>query len=60
MSSAEDVAGVQADLVRVGGQLHAARLAAAAHLHLGLDDDGVTGCIGLLDGLVHRVGHPAR
>ena len=37
----EDVAGVQAHLVGVGGQLHAAGLAAATHLHLRLDHDRV-------------------
>src|ERR1700691_4584512 len=34
-----------------------ARLAAATDLHLGLDHDGVARGLGLLDGLVHRVGH---
>ena len=48
-----------ADLVGVVGQLDAAGLAAPAHLHLGLDDDGVAGRLGLGDGLVDRVGHAA-
>ncbi len=56
----EDVAGVQPDLVGVGGQLHPTRLAATTHLHLGLDHDGVSRGLGLLDRLVDRVGHPAR
>ena len=56
---AEDVAGVEAHLVGVGGQLHAARLAAAADLHLRLDHHRVAGGLGLRDGLVDRVGHPA-
>ena len=56
----QDVAGVQAHLVGVGGQLHPARLAAAAHLHLGLDHHRVARRLGLLDGLVHRVGHAPR
>jgi hypothetical protein len=53
----EDVAGVGADLVGVGGQLDAARLAAAPDLHLCLDHHGVAGLLGLGDGLVHGVGH---
>jgi O-succinylbenzoate synthase len=57
---AEDVAGVQPGLVRVRGQLDAARLAAAPDLHLRLDDDRVAGGVGLHDRLVHRVGHPSR
>ena len=56
----EDVAGMEADLVRVGSQLDPARLASASHLHLRLDDHRVARRLGLLDGLVHRVGHPAR
>ena len=43
---AEDVAGVLADLGLVVGELDAAGLAAAADLHLGLDDDGVAGLVG--------------
>ena len=56
---AEDVAGVRADLVGVVGQLDAAGLAAAADLHLGLDDDRVAGGFGLRDRLVDGVGHAA-
>ena len=56
----EDVAGVQSHLVGVGRQLHAARLAPATDFHLRLDHDRVAGGIGLLDRLVHRVGHAAR
>ena len=49
--------GVQAHLVGVGRQLHATRLATTAHLHLRLDHDGVARGLGLLDRLVHGVGH---
>jgi inhibitor of KinA sporulation pathway (predicted exonuclease) len=42
---AEDVRGVR-DLVGVVGQLDAAGLAAATHLHLGLDDHRVADAIG--------------
>jgi hypothetical protein len=48
----EDVAGVLAGLVGVVGQLHAARLAAATDLHLGLDDDRVADAVGDRDGVV--------
>ena len=44
---AEDVPGVRADLVGVVGELDAARLAAAADLHLGLDHDRIAGLLGL-------------
>ena len=54
---AEDVPGVLADLVGVVGELDAAGLAAATDLHLGLDDDGVAGLVGLRDRLVDGVGH---
>ena len=57
---AEDVAGVGAHLVGVGGQLDAARLAPAAHLHLGLDHDRVARLLGLGDRLVDRGRHAAR
>ncbi len=45
----------------VGGrcELDAAGLAATAHLHLRLDDDGIAGRVGLHDGLVDGVGHAA-
>ena len=56
----EDVAGVEADLVGVRSQLHAAGLAATADLHLRLHHDGVPGLLRDGDGLFHRVGHPAR
>ena len=55
---AEDVAGVVAHLVGVVGQLDAARLASAAHLHLRLDDDGVARLLGLAHRLVDRVATP--
>ena len=42
---AEDVAGVLAHLGLVVGELDAAGLAAAADLHLGLDDHGVAGLV---------------
>ena len=47
-----------ADLVGVVGELDAAGLAAAADLHLGLDDDGVAGGLGLGDRLVDRSATP--
>jgi hypothetical protein len=49
---AEDVAGMGADLVRAGGQLDAAGLAAAAHLDLGLDHHGVADALGGGHGVV--------
>ena len=57
---AEDVAGVLAHLGLVVGELDAAGLAAAADLHLGLDDDRVAGLVGLGDGVVDRVGRATR
>ena len=59
---AEDVARVRARFVGVGRELHAARLAAASHLHLRLDDDRVADAIGdrdrVVDGLRDlAVGH---
>ena len=57
---AEDRLGVLADLVGVGGDLDPACLAAAAHLHLGLQYDRVARGLGLLEGLFHVVGDPAR
>src|SRR5439155_12848881 len=56
---AEDVAGVGAHPVPLRGQLDAARLAAHAHLHLGLHHDGVARLLGPSDGLGDRVRHPA-
>ena len=53
---AEDVPGVRAHLVGVVGELDAARLAAAADLHLGLDDDRIAGGFGGGDRLVDGVG----
>ena len=50
---------MEAHLVGVGRELHAAGLAAAAHLHLGLDHNRVAGGLRLFDRLVHRVSHPA-
>ena len=50
---AEDVPGVGAHLVGVVGQLDAAGLAPAAHLHLRLHDDGVADPLGGSDGVVH-------
>ena len=49
---AEDVAGVLADLVDVGRQLHAAGLAAATDVDLGLDDHRVADALGDGHGLV--------
>ena len=60
MSMPEDVAGVQAHLVGVVGELDAAGLAAAADLHLRLDDDRIAGRLGRGDGLVDGVGDAAR
>ena len=57
---AEDVPGVEPDLVGVVGQLDAAGLAPATDLDLGLDDDRVAGRVGRRDGLVDRVGLAAR
>ena len=48
-----------AHLVGVVGELDAAGLAAAADLHLGLDDDRVAGGLGLGDGLVDGDGDAA-
>ena len=56
---AEDVAGMQPNLVGVVGELDPARLAPPADLHLGLDDDGVLGGIGCGHGLVDGVGGAA-
>ena len=58
----DDVAGVLADLIGIGGELDATGLSATTGVHLGLDDDGVAHCLGSGDGLVdgrHRtpVGH---
>ncbi len=57
---AEDVPGVETDLVGVVGELDAAGLAAPAHLDLGLHHDRVAGGLGLGHGLVDREGHAAR
>src|SRR6202008_622927 len=51
---AQDVPGVGAPLVGVGGELDAARLAPPAHLHLRLDDDRIPDLVGDGDGLVDR------
>ena len=56
---AEDVPGVQADLVGVVGELDPARLAAAADLDLRLHDDRVAGRLGLRDRLVDGLGDAA-
>ena len=48
-----------AHLVGVRCELDAAGLAAAADLHLRLDDDRIAGRVGLRDGLVDGVGHAA-
>ena len=53
---AEDVAGVEANLVGVGGQLDSPRLASASDLDLGLDDDRVAGRVGRGHRLLHGVG----
>ena len=49
---AQDVERVRADGVGVGRELDAARLAAPAHVHLRLDDDGVADAVGGLDRLL--------
>ena len=54
---AEDVRGVGPHLVGVVGELDPARLAAAADLHLGLDDHRVAGRLSRGDRLVDGVGH---
>ena len=46
-------------LVAVVRELDAARLAAAADLDLGLDDDREAELLGSLDRLAHRCGMPA-
>jgi hypothetical protein len=51
----EDVPRVLADLVDVLGQLHAAGLAAAADLDLGLDDHGVLQLLGNGNGVLDGV-----
>jgi hypothetical protein len=56
----QDVPGVQADLVGVGGQFDATRLAAPTDLHLRLDDDRIAGALGGGDRLVDGVGDVAR
>ena len=43
------------DLVGVLGELHAAGLAPAAHLHLGLDDDRIADALGRGDRVVDVV-----
>ena len=60
MSIPKMFAACGAHLVGVVGQLDAAGLAAAADLHLRLDDDGVAGGIGLGDRLVDGLGDAAR
>ena len=55
----EDVAGVEADLSLVVGQLDTAGLAAATDLDLGLDHHRIAGVLGHGDRLLHRVGHAA-
>ena len=54
---AEDVVGVRAGLVGVGGELDAAGLAPTAHVHLGLDHHRVAEPLGGGDGLVHGERH---
>ncbi len=54
---AQDVAGMLCQLGLGGGQLDAARLAAASGLDLGLYDDGVAEPLGGGFGLGHGVGH---
>ncbi len=56
----EDGPGVAPDLGGVARQLDAAGLASTAHLDLCLHHDGVSGPVGLGDGLVGRVGHATR
>ncbi len=57
---AEDVAGVQAHLIGVVGELDPARLAAPTDLHLGLDHHRVPGRLGGGHRLVDRQGDVAR
>ncbi len=59
MSMPRMFAGVVAHLVGVVGELDAARLAAAADLHLGLDDHRVADPLGGGDGVVDG-GRPPR
>ncbi len=53
----DDVPGVQAHLVGVGGQLHASGLAPAPHLDLSLHHHGIAGLIRLRHSLIDCVGH---
>ena len=57
---AEDVPGVEADLVGVVGELDPTRLAAAPDLHLRLHDDRVSGRFGLRHRLVDGLGDATR
>ena len=57
---AEDVPGVVARLGGVGGELDAAGLAPASHLHLRLHHDRVAELVGRLDRLLHGVGRRSR
>ena len=54
----EDAPGMGAHVLGGVGQLDAAGLAAPADLDLGLDHDGVSGGVGLGDGLVDGQGDP--
>ena len=57
---AEDVAGMGSHLVGIVGELDAAGLAAPADLDLGLDDDGISGSLGLGYRLIDGEGDAAR
>jgi phytoene/squalene synthetase len=60
MSMPKDLGRMAADGLGVVGQLDAAGLAPAAHLHLRLHHHRVAGGVGLGHGFVHRVGHAPR
>ena len=55
----EDVLGARLGVLGVVGELHATGLAAAAHLHLRLDDDGLPDLAGDRLRLLGRLGDAA-
>ena len=57
---AEDVAGVEADLIGVVGQLDAARLSTTTNFDLRLDDHGVASELRRGNRFVHCVSDAAR
>ncbi len=52
----EDVPGMETNLIGIFRELDTSGLATAANLYLGLDDDGITGRLGHLDGGLDVVG----